>query len=722
MMSATIQSRGLISAAIEAIRPHALHMIVLTAAILLSVACGRSGDTPDAVPANKAPEEASAQAADDAQPLRFDIVEGKVLNAFYRHERIAAHMLLSSGDKPRLLFAFPAGNSGIGMWFDTVKAPVQWTLSDLRGIQAPDTDSRMLYGVEADAAVDAARLNIREVVVGNVRVLRDYQALGKYPQTVAVQPVREGKRVTWARNRLDGAPGYALSVEVVDGDISGDDKTLAFVAAAGKPLRLRMRALSGDTPLTPLTASRLFTAQAGNDTRSRQALEFLSYDEKFLAGSWRFNTYFGRDTLMSVRLLLPAITPEATEAGLGSVLSRLDPAGEVAHEEDLSEFALLRRQQAKETPSAEPIYDYAMVDDDYMLAPVMAAYLLDTDAGKARTAAFLQRKTPAGEAYGRALARNFAWVVASAKPFAQQQDFRRLIALKAGRAAGQWRDSNDGLGDGRYAYDVNAVFVPDALESIARFAASGALKAYLSPEQSEALAQAQSLAKTWGMAAPPMFAVDIDPATAQRALTAYAKAEGVDPSSALNALADAPLRMNAIALDDNGKPIPVLHSDDGFALLFGDPPAADVERSVTAMMRPFPAGLMTDVGLLVANPAYANASVRARLGRNAYHGTVIWAWQQAVLAAGLDRQIARKDLPEPLRAQLIAARRELWRAIDAARDLRTSELWSWSQQDGKYKVEPFGQRGGDADESNAAQLWSTVFLALRSPQHKESSY
>jgi cytochrome b involved in lipid metabolism len=28
---------------------------------------------------------------------------------------------------------------------------------------------------------------------------------------------------------------------------------------------------------------------------------------------------------------------------------------------------------------------------------------------------------------------------------------------------------------------------------------------------------------------------------------------------------------------------------------------------------------------------------------------------------------------------------------------------------------PFGQNRGDADESNAAQLWSTVYLAVRRP-------
>ena len=33
--------------------------------------------------------------------------------------------------------------------------------------------------------------------------------------------------------------------------------------------------------------------------------------------------------------------------------------------------------------------------------------------------------------------------------------------------------------------------------------------------------------------------------------------------------------------------------------------------------------------------------------------------------------------------------------------------------DGRYQAAPFGQNSGDADESNAAQLWSTVYLAIR---------
>jgi hypothetical protein len=45
-------------------------------------------------------------------------------------------------------------------------------------------------------------------------------------------------------------------------------------------------------------------------------------------------------------------------------------------------------------------------------------------------------------------------------------------------------------------------------------------------------------------------------------------------------------------------------------------------------------------------------------------------------------------------------------------------LWSWSHSGGRYRVEPFGRPGADADESNAAQLWSTVYLGLEPPAPK----
>ena len=130
------------------------------------------------------------------------------------------------------------------------------------------------------------------------------------------------------------------------------------------------------------------------------------------------------------------------------------------------------------------------------------------------------------------------------------------------------------------------------------------------------------------------------------------------------------------------------------------------------------AGLMTDAGLLVANPVYGTPDDKGRFTRNAYHGLVVWSWQQALLAAGLNRQIQRTDLPPAVRARLVAARQTLWAAIDAHRDMASSELWSWGFEKGRYVVVPFGAGAGDADESNAAQLWSSAYLGLKAPARR----
>jgi hypothetical protein len=136
-------------------------------------------------------------------------------------------------------------------------------------------------------------------------------------------------------------------------------------------------------------------------------------------------------------------------------------------------------------------------------------------------------------------------------------------------------------------------------------------------------------------------------------------------------------------------------------------------------MRPFPAGLMTDIGLLVANPVLAEPAMQARFTPSAYHGTVVWSWQQALLAAGLERQLARHDLPAATRARLGPAQAQLWRAISATRALQSSELWSWAYEAGRYRMVPFGAGRQDVDESNAAQLWSTVYLAVRPPADRK---
>ena len=681
--------------------------LLLSGAMALAAGTGTAGQRPDRPAA--VPE------------LAYQLTEGENINAFVRDGRVAAHLLLRNGSDPRILVAFPAGNSGAGLWFAPLDRAATWRLEQPPqpiALAEPGGNGRggMLNGMAAVATIDAPRLAIRQGVLSSVRFLRDFQSVGRFPKEVAVEPIVSGSTMTWHRRRLDGAPGYLLRIELLSGRIERG----AIVAGADGRIRLRITAATGETPLTGLAPDELLTADAANDPGARNALRFLSYREKFLAGSWRFQTYFGRDTLMSLRLLMPALRPPAIEAGLSSVLARLDTDGEVAHEEGIGEFAVVDRRQHGTGGDAATL-DYGMVDDDYMLAPVAASYLLDrTDASSAQRflAAPITGVANPGhtDTVGAGLVRNLRFVLTKARPFAEAPAFDRLVAINAGRLTGQWRDSEEGLGRGRYAYDVNAVFVPAALEATARLLRAGLLDPYLSGPDRGAFARADAMARAWHTRAPALFRVTLPAAAASMKIRGYADRLGIPAAPALASIGGKALTFHAISLDDAGRPVPIINSDEGFALLFGHPSPADLDTYVTAAIRPFPAGLMTDIGLLVANAAQADPAVQARFTPAAYHGAVVWSWQQALFAAGLERQLARRDLPAPTRALLANAQATLWRAIEATRATRSSELWSWTFRNGRYAVVAFGAGKQDVDESNAAQLWSTVYLAVKPPR------
>ncbi len=653
-----------------------------------------------------------SEAQDHDPALRFSIPEGRVLNEFYRQGPVAAHLVLTSGSRPRLVLAFPAGNSGVALWFDALPGTLTWLGGAEIAAVSRNVAGGSLRGVSAELEGTGSPLTIRHAILSNVRVIRDYGYTGKTPPEVLVAPQLTDDTLVWQRRRLDGDPGYYLSIEVLEGEISGGgSQPIMLSPDPNGQLRLRLTGLTGDLPLTPIPGDELLVVGAPADAQLRRALAFLSYREKLLAGSWRFNTYFGRDTLMSMRLLAPVAQLSLMEAGLGAVLGRLNDAGEVAHEEDIGEFAVLRRLREQLPPGDTPILDYKMIDDDYMLAPVAAHYLLDMTAGRERAQAFLARRTASGTAYGARLARNLLYVMANAAPFAREPIWQRLIELKPGWNVGNWRDSERGLGGGRYPYDINGVLVPAALEATARMLASGLLEPYLDEDEEAALGRAASMAEIWRHQAPPYFDVVLDSRVAKSEASDYARRIGIDAEPALAALDGEGVRFRAVALDAKGQPVPVQNSDEAMALLFLDLPPAEAARIAASLTQPFPAGLLTGVGLVVANPAYAAESLEPAFGRDRYHGTVIWSWQQALLAAGIDRQLARCDLGQPERALLQASRMRLRAAIGAAEELRGSELWSWSAEAGDWRAVPFGQGAQHETESNAAQLWSTVYLA-----------
>ena len=659
--------------------------------VILVIMAGLWGATAD--PGCWKPEKRSAATPTPVEStpeaLRFSIREGDIDNHFVRRGPAAGHLLLRSGTAPRIIAAFPAGNSGTAVWFAETETPVSF---EIEGDVDPVSDGDH-HGLAATvSARGARRLAIETPVLGSVRVIRDVMHKQPLPDGFRIEREVDGA-LTLSRRSKEGR-SYRLRLEPL-GDTRIEDGGEAL-ATSGEALRFRWVATTDEPPLTPIPMDRLLDAGAADEPAMRKALAFLSYEEKLLAGSWRFLTYFGRDTLLSTRLLAPALKPEAIEAGLGSVLERLSPEGAVAHEEDIGEFPGLRGEEA-------PAYDYKMVDDDFMLAPIVAYYLLETEEGAGRRAAFLEQ-------HGEALKRNLALVLARARPYAAEPTVANLIHTKDDLPVGNWRDSEEGLGYGRIPYDVNAILVPAALAAAARLYA---LEAIADPE---AAAEATRLAGAWASAADH-FRVEVPAAEARRRVERHAAEVGVPAAPALEALGDQPVVFGAVALDAAGKPIPIVHSDGGFALLFLEPPAEGLRRIAAHIERPFPAGLWTPVGVVVANPAYAeDARMRELFSREHYHGSVVWSWQQALLASGLARQLQRDDLDAETRAALERSRTVLWRAIEAAREVKTSELWSWDHDPSSgWKVVPFGQGSGHLSESNAAQLWSTVYLAIPAP-------
>jgi hypothetical protein len=700
--------------------------------LLLSVAaCGAGPKSPPAVESSAkvlaAPSPtASTGAREEAAPsdaLSFEIVEGKIQNRFYRRGKVAAHVLASSGNKPRLLFTFPAGNMGAGLWFDPAPNAVKLTMRGaLREVERPDG----LRGVSTELHAGSGSLHVQRLALAGVRVMRDVEMGAAVPEKMAARfTAADGSTPVLAkRTTVDGQHHLELDVEPLDGTKVTVESDGSITLSSASEIGVRLTALADDTPLTPVAPSELLSPAAGTDRHLIDVLSFLSYREKFLAGSWHYLTYFGRDTLLSTRLLIPALRPTAVEAALGSVIERLSPDGEVAHEEDVGEFAVAENLADAKPPAdkAAPRYDYKMVDDDFLLASVLDEYL-STAEGKARRAAFFAQKTSSGRTYGDAVKKNLARVVKQATPFADKRTALSLVAIERGRKVGNWRDSEKGLAGGIYPYDVNVALVPAALQAAAHLTegrrhVSGSAGALSEPDDALADAELSGKAKKLLGAWTHMerfFRVDIPEAEAKKRVTSYAKELGIAEGEAVSAITG-PVTLRGVSLDSKGAAIPVMSSDDGFVMLFGAPDANFLEEIVRRIAQPFPLGLRTPVGMVVANPALSpDLATRNVFGRKDYHGTVVWSWQQALLAAGVKRQLARTDLTPKTRTALERAEDTLWVAIDATKALASAELWTFRIEQGKFVRLPFGQEAGHDEEANAAQLWSTVYLGVRPP-------
>jgi len=682
---------------------------------------------------------------------RLYLPDGPHANYFYSDCHLSVHVIFTSprsGDnlsivKPRMLVAWPAGNSGALAQFESgsgqagslsveVNSAVNSAAEDIDPIYETVDGANPRVGVTSSVHFnDSAILAIP--ILGSIRSIRDFTEGGNIDQafqgSFGFAEYSDGS-ASINRTWFDGVTTSTMRFTPLNGAQKitinrGAKWTLGFGQGDYKfEVSYNYPQLDQLSPQEVLAdAAKPLISQDRDLTTS---LAFLSYSNKLLAGTWRFLTYFGRDSMISMLLMQPILSHDAIEAVIGAVLERVNRQdGTVCHEEVLGDYAsYLNKKEG--INSAEPRCDYKMIDTDFLLPIAMQRYFVDTQPGQQNSKAFFDKTATFlvendGLAYAQLAQTTAEKIMRLAAPFANSQIQENLISLRDGEAVGEWRDSNNGLGGGRKPYDVNTALVPAALRAIAALSQAGYF-----PDHPDWKELANEQAKIWEDETLRFFEVNVPQSDAKARVQNYVSTSQVGVPDNVNSITS-DIKYYGLATGgsvNSGGAVPVMNTDDCFRHFFLNTTKQDqlssfLSQTADHILQPFPAGLSTDVGLVVANPAYAtDAGFRNGFSQRDYHGTVVWSWQLAMMGAGLGRQLGRcggSNQPDfctntDLRNKVLSAYNRLWDTIDANRAQLSHEVWSWSYSGGKYQAVPLGSI--TSTESNVRQLWSLTFLAV----------
>uniref|UniRef100_A0A914W4R6 Uncharacterized protein n=1 Tax=Plectus sambesii TaxID=2011161 RepID=A0A914W4R6_9BILA len=400
--------------------------------------------------------------------------------------------------------------------------------------------------------------------------------------------------------------------------------------------------------------------------------------------------------------------------------------GEVCHEETIGDYSsYININNGRGDLGGAPYYAYSMIDTDLLLLPSLAHYFLELPQGKDRAYWFLMRTssldTTKGRTYYDLLHLNVKFVMDTSQPFADNPSVDNLRHLKPGEPVGSWRDSSTGLGNGRIPFDVNVGLVPGCLRAIASLAKAGILDKSLEDT-------ANRYATVWEQRASGFFEVKMPIEQAFSHILNYTQwanltadlnyGEGAFNDSSFAVQGAAPTAPNtahgwlsnddtdhmfyALSLFNDSTPVQTLHSDIGAPLLYANNISERYMKAIADALLPFPKGLLTPIGPVVANPAMdANINDYSLFDRAQYHGSVVWGFQNAILASGLIRQLSfcgsylDSSLPfvdvytqpaaippwcmnKELVGALLAGLDRLWRGFEGAGKNIYSEVWSYS--------------------------------------------
>jgi hypothetical protein len=572
----------------------------------------------------------------------------------------------------------------------------------------------------------------------------------------------------------------AASLTPVARDAIFNREFLDFLARARAERDSALRARDAAAPARPSLAaadSAVVTRYLRLE-REVRGVELLSSREKLMAGLPNFATYFGRDGLMTALMMRPIWTQAMTEHEIASVLRKLSPSGEVSHEEALGGQAIResaaeysasigeylrlarggRRREADSTlaRARDLLRDlqavrenYRMMDDEFQFPVVVARYLGDSSVAPDRKRAFLNDTSSHGASHLALMLREMAYVAALTAPYARAPAVEHLVAFPKRDSThwfpGSWRDSNAGYANGRFAMDINAIWAPKALESMAIIVAS--LQALgITPSSIDSIApevartplaeyvrDSTSLARaveTW-RGARRHFGVVLAPSEVRaraRAklewLPAHERSYWENVLATTDATRDS-LRFLALALDSAGRPIPVVNTDPATRLFLDDltaevasgaVPPDSVLRGIEPFLRPYPVGLfVAQLGPLVANDTYASRAVWEAFRNDLYHSPrVVWGREVNLFVLGTANQIARAydasgRLASPALGSYVRALDDALRRVTAAvraSGLAHNELWSYHIDGGRLSPTRYGT-------SSDVQLWNCTDLAVQ---------
>ena len=539
--------------------------------------------------------------------------------------------------------------------------------------------------------------------------------------TLAHPPGRWSVRVT--QPSLDGRNHLSLTLS---GDarrtaarLAGRVVTVRPVAAG--PLELGVAIETDGRALIPLTREQIFNDQfrsfyaaVQTDTahplrlrrleREVRGFELLSSHEKLMAGLPNYATYFGRDMLMTALLMEPVWSDTMVEHVIAAALAKLGPAGDVSHEEALGGQAIRenaalyhRNHDATLLANLQAVREnYFMVDDDFQLPVVAAGYAANAAVPDARKRRFFQ-------AHRQELVRNLGFVARQAMPYAHDSVATNLVGFQRDDDGwwhpGSWRDSRVGYAGGRFAFDVNVVWVPAALRGVLTIDSTLRALGLAGVPEAQGL---EAAAQTWRGAARH-FAVALAPAEVEARVHARLEAlpaaerEHWERVLTRSGMPADTLRFFAVSLDSAGQPIPVMSTDPGMLLLLEDLPPAQEAELLRCFALPYPVGLLVDgLGPLAANDAYAPPAVWQMFERDLYHSPrVVWGREVNVLLAALAR---RGRPPSPVLDSV-------FHAVERS-GFRHAELWSYEIAGGALRPVRYGT-GSDV------QLWSLTDLAVQ---------